>query len=194
MKNYKFTIIAIIVSTFTGCAEIQNVSHRDTLNELVMFDGMEIKVRNNYGMLVIYAEKPFKRYYTWEGETRSVEMIPRKKRWYGKFGIYFPGKGNHWKEHNGITRGVLEEAQLHFATTKNAMKFLTHPSRINSTVYRDDGLAVTWSKSIKPDRSLGGTLFVDVWQVYIEGKKPEKLPGSENDKVIVTNVRKLKSK
>ena len=30
-----------------------------------------------------------------------------------------------------------------------------------------------------------GTLSVDVWQIYIQGKKPEKLEGSRNDAIRV---------
>ena len=156
-----------------------------TGNEIVMSDGMTISVKNNLGAIIIQAGPGLQRSYTWEGATRSVQMIHRKERWYGKFGIYFPGRGFHWEEHNNIQRGVLEEAQLHFISIEDAMKFLRHPSRVESTVYTNNGLAVTWSKSINPSGGSGGTLFVDVWQVYINDKKPDVLPGSQNDKLTV---------
>jgi hypothetical protein len=47
-------------------------------------------------------------------------------------------------------------------------------------VYRNDGLAVGWRKV--PERS---QLYVDVWQIYIDGKKPTALPGSADEKIIV---------
>ena len=47
-------------------------------------------------------------------------------------------------------------------------------------VWTDDGLVVGWM--IVPLRK---QLNVDVWQVYVNGKKPERMPGSQNDKIIV---------
>src|SRR4051812_41947497 len=42
------------------------------------------------GSLEIRAGSRFTRFYTWDGETRSVDLEPRDKRWYGNFGAYFP--------------------------------------------------------------------------------------------------------
>ncbi len=167
---------------------IQGCSHLRSQNgyaniEIVMREGMKITATNNIGTITITAGKGFERFYSWEGEIRSVIMFPRKERWNGKYGLYFPGSGNHWEAHNRITRGVLEEAQLHYNTKEDALTFLSHPSRIDSTVYSDDGLVVTWNKSIKPTSGPGSTLHVDVWQIYIGGQKPESLPGSRNDKI-----------
>ena len=53
-------------------------------------------------------------------------------------------------------------------------------------VYRDDGLAAGWEKN----EGAGGTLSVSVWQIYINGNKPTKLPGSQNDKIIVEFTNK----
>src|SRR5579864_9515705 len=66
------------------------------------------------GPLEIPAGSGFTRSYTWDGETRSVDLFPRDERWYGSFGAYYPGPGSHWRSNHGITRGVLEEGQMHF--------------------------------------------------------------------------------
>lgn len=182
------TIITLLSCLFAlvsiqGCLPSILDSQEAIENEVVMTEGMIISATNNLGTIKIEAGPGLLRSYTWEGATRSVKMIPRKERWYGKFGIYFPGRGLHWKKHNNIQRGVLEEAQLYFMSIEDTMKFLRHPSRVESTVYTENGLAVTWSKSINPSGGPGGTLFVDVWQVYLNGKKPNMLPGSQNDKM-----------
>ena len=174
---------------FQGCCCVKNST--TVKNEIVMMEGDEIIATNiRYGTISIKAGKGFVRYYTWDGQTRSVEMIPRKERWYGSLGIYFPGAGNHWKENNKITRGVLDEGQLNFNSIDDALRFLHHPSRLDgSTVYNDNGLVVSWSKAINPnDGGRGSTLSVDVWQVLIQGQRPTMLPGSKNDSITIKHL------
>jgi hypothetical protein len=158
-------------------------------NEVVMSPGTKITATTKVGTITITAGKGLKRLYTWEGATRSVEMWPREERWYGSLGLYFPGPGEHWANHKGITRGVVEEGQQHFDTTEEAQKWLA--GRVYMPcVYHDDGLVVGWSKT--PARR---QLNVEVWQIRIKGKKPTKLPGSQSDKIKVEQPeRKQKSK
>jgi hypothetical protein len=148
-------------------------------NEVVMTPGMKITATTTAGKITINAGKGLKRSYTWEGATRSVEMEPREERWYGSLGLYFPGPGEHWKNHKGITRGVVEEGQQHFKTTDEALKWLGERKWM-PYVYRDDGLVVGWNKT--PARR---QLNVEVWQILINGKKPTKLRGSQDDKIKV---------
>jgi len=178
-------------------------------NEIVMAEGTRITATTNTGTVTVAADKGLKRSYSWEGATRSVIMYPRKGRWFGSMGVYYPGPGNHWKEHNGIMRGVLQEGQQHFDSLDDAMGWLK--VRSENCVYRDDGLVVCFSKS--PERF---QINVDVWQIYVGGKtaskyqetfldktgsfkhsdsrlnkvcyvggiKPERLSGSQNDRII----------
>jgi hypothetical protein len=110
-------------------------------------------------------------------------MWPRAERWYGSLGLYYPGPGDHWKEHNGITRGVVEEGQQHFKTVEESLKWVRSRTW-QPYVYRDDGLMIGWSKTL-PRRQLN----VEVWQLYVDGKKPQRLPGSNNKKIIVTYTK-----
>ena len=148
-------------------------------NEVVMSPGMKITATTPVGKITITAGKGLKRSYTWEGATRSVEMTPRDERWYGSLGLYFPGPGEHWKEHKGITRGVVEEGQQHFKTAQQARQWLAG-RKYMPYVYRGDGLVVGWQKV--PARK---QLNVEVWQIFINGKKPARLPGSSDDKIVV---------
>jgi hypothetical protein len=149
-------------------------------NEVVMSPGMAITATTDVGTITVTAGKGLKRSYTWDGATRSVEMVPRDERWYGSLGLYFPGPGEHWENHKGITRGVVEEGQQHFKTADEALKWLAG-RKYMPYVYRDDGLVVGWSKT--PARK---QLNVEVWQILINGKKPTKLAGSQGDKIKVT--------
>jgi hypothetical protein len=151
-------------------------------NETVMSPGMRIQATTPIGEIVIIAVDELTRAYTWEGATRSVEMDPRSKRWNGSLGLYFPGPGEHWKEHKGITRGVTEEGQQHFKSADEALEWIRSRTWM-PYVYRDDGLAVGWNKTL-PRRQLD----VEVWQMLVNGQNPARLPGSQNAKVVVTRV------
>ena len=65
--------------------------------EIVMTPGMQITAHTEKGEITIRAGDGFERFYTWDGATRSVKLWPRKTRWYGSLGIYYPGPGQHWK-------------------------------------------------------------------------------------------------
>jgi hypothetical protein len=143
--------------------------------ELVMCPGSQLKATTTTGTIRISAGAGLKRTYEWDGAARSVVLIPREKRWLGSLGAYYPGPGDHWKPHEGITRGVVEEGQQHFIFTSSAMRWLHLQKGYYPTVYRDDGLVVSYGKVL-----LRRQLNVEVWQIFIRGKKPTKLAGSNN--------------
>jgi hypothetical protein len=151
--------------------------------ETVMTPGMRIKATSGVDQMQIGAGKGYERSYTWDGETRSVTLWPRKERWYGSLGIYYPGSGNHWKPNHGVTRGVLEEGILWFDSEKSAMNFLQHVQPLQHCVYTHDGLVVAWQKVTGRNQ-----LNVDVWQFMILGKKPIGLPGSSDDKIETVRI------
>ena len=131
------------------------------------------------GSLEIRAGSGFRRYYTWDGETRWVDLEPRDKRWYGSFGAYYPGPGSHWKPNHGITRGVLDEGQMHFNSVEDAQNWLSDRPY---AVYTHDGLVVDFRKS----NGGGGTLLVDVWQILVQGHRPEMMKGSHDELISVS--------
>jgi hypothetical protein len=151
--------------------------------EIAMLPGTRIEVTNRAGKMVVTAVDDVTRSYTWEGATRSEQLSPRVKRWDGSLGLFCPGPGDHWEEHNGITRACLEEGQLHFKSTQEALTWLKERRESMDYVYRDDGLVVGWDKNLSRDQ-----LDVEVWQFLIQGKKPTRLEGSRSDKIEVTQV------
>jgi hypothetical protein len=148
-------------------------------NEPVLLPGNVVRAKTSVGTIAIRADGGFGRTYSWEGADRFVVMQPRHERWYGSLGIYFPGPGDHWEEHQGITRGVLSEGQMHFETLEEARKWLSSLTYYPH-VYRNDGMVVGWGKALSRNQ-----LNVDVWQVLINGRKPEQLPGADDGSITV---------
>jgi hypothetical protein len=148
--------------------------------ELVLAPHAVLTATTSIGTMKIEAVDVLTRTYTWEGASRSVRLWPREERWYGSLGAYYPGPGEHWENHHGITRGVLEEGRQNFSSESEALAWL-HLGMNHLMVYRDDGLAVDWSKNL--DRR---QLNVNVWQILINGEKPHHLAGSQNDKITLS--------
>ncbi len=171
-------VLVVIIVVCGGCAGKDNYSQ----NEIVMTPGMTITVNDSNGDFLITAETLYKRSFSWAGGKRDVIMWPRESRWYGSFGIYYPGSGNHWEEHDGITRAVLDEGILHFNSMDDLLKYISRYRDPTGITYNDHGLFVSWSKSA----GAGGTLRVMVWQFLINGKAPAGIPGSQNKNITVS--------
>jgi Ankyrin repeats (3 copies)/Ankyrin repeats (many copies) len=150
--------------------------------EVAMSPGMRITATMSVGKIAITAVDELTRSYTWDGATRAVEMCPRVERWYGSLGLFNPGAGEHWRDHHGITRCVTQEGQQHFKTVEEALKWIKERNWY-PFVYRDDGLMVGWNKNLARKQ-----LSVEVWQILIDGKKPKRLPGSQDAGITVETV------
>jgi hypothetical protein len=146
-----------------------------------MLPGDTVTATTAVGTIQIRADEWLKRSYSWEGATRSVVMRPRDERWDGSLGIYYPGSGRHWEEHNGITRGVVQEGQHHFDSVEAAMVWIRKQEWM-PYVYRNDGLMVGWTKL--PARE---QLNVDLWQILVNGRKPTTLPGANDAAIRVSS-------
>jgi len=177
MTNVFISLFILFLATGCGNKNIQKVG----VNEIVLTPGMSITAENINGIIIIQAENNYHRSFTWMGGTRSLEMLPRRERWNGSFGLYFPGRGNHWKEHDGTTRAVVDEGILNFESLTGILEYIDRYEDRNSLVYNDAGLFVYWDKS----PGAGGTLNVQVWQFLIKGDKPNGIPGSENAKLTI---------
>ena len=188
------SLVIILLTAGDSCVQVLEDVFRNqatVVRETAMTEGMVITASTTSGNIVIQAGKGFERTYTWDNCTRSVTMYPREKRWFGGYGIYYPGEGNHWNNCNGITRGVLEEGQQHFDTIAQAIDFIKKfkiPEQIKnigitreSTIYSNDGLLVSWS--FIPRRN---SFNAEVWQILINNMKPTQLPGAQDGAITVT--------
>ena len=183
----KPTIITILL------ALVFTTAHAGTTNlcEAVMVERMSISFTNSHGSMSVTAGKGFERLYTWAGGTRTVTMYPRKKRWLGCLGMYNPGAFESGKlepliYHDGIKRFVVEEGQRHFTNITDVVGWLKSRSKFYDYIYNDHGLVLGLAMDRQPLSSdAAGTCHVDVWQIYINGKKPEKIDGSRNADIAV---------
>ncbi len=111
MKKIIITTVVLILSwyfflftnTGGGLLELVNNLRKGdppvpVVNEVVMPPNAKIEATTKDGNIVIKSGKGLKRYYTWDGATRSVVMWPRPSRWYGSLGMYYPGPGFHWMD------------------------------------------------------------------------------------------------
>jgi hypothetical protein len=174
-------LIIILLLTLLSCTSKTQIDGSVYVlqSEVVIAPGMSVTVENANGQLIITAGQNLQRSFTWAGDTRSVIMVPRKERWNGSLGIYYPGDGSHWKEHDGITRAVLEEGILHFSSIDSILAYIARYEDKEKITYNDNGLFIAWGKS----RGAGGTMNVQLWQFLINGKPPNGVPGSHNNKI-----------
>ena len=160
-----------------------NQASQDGPRETVMTKGGKVIFKSSLGNLEIQAGAGYQRTYVWDdGQcSRSVELWPRSERWLGSYGIYYPGPGDHWQECKGITRGVVEEGQMHFESPHAAAEWIKtmqnrcapSPERPCAMAYNKDGVFVQWSKTLSRKQ-----LSVSVFLIDIKGQKPAALNGA----------------
>ena len=156
-------LFLILISLGCSSTAIPNVPDK---NEIVMHKGMTITAITPSGGIIIAAGDGLERSYKWDGATRSFVASPMRARWFGSMGIrHGAAVGDHWKEHNGITRGYFEEGQQHFDTIEDALEWLKIPYNSINCVYKSDGLVVCYSKNLKRRQ-----INIYVWQILIGGK------------------------
>jgi hypothetical protein len=164
----------------------QAISRATPEQEMVMTKGMVITAETPEGNIEIVADDDYMRTYSWDDCTRTQTLFPRKERWYGSLGAYFPGPNPSWKFCEGIDGSLLEEGQMHFSTASEAISWINSGSKFEkgSAVYKNDGLLVSFSKSIHPSGKTG-VLKVSVWQILINNEKLTSLTDGNDSKIEV---------
>lgn len=177
--SYIFCLLGFCIS---GCATSAEYSwKRLPETETVMVPGMTISVTDKYGhgTLQIKAPEDMVREFSWNGATWKVQMAARTKWWYGEHGIYNPDEDVN--ESHGVSRLLAGEGQYHFSSMDEALKWLQGSYRQKVSVWRNDGLVAAFY--VTPSRK---QFNVELWQIYIDGKKPTSLPGATDDAIRVT--------
>jgi hypothetical protein len=139
----------------------------------VLSAGDTFELRNRHGTMKIDADSNRKRTYTWDGASRHVFMEARKEPWYEALGLYFPGSGNHWAEHKGVTRGVLGEQTRDFASIDEFETWFKGQKDWYDAQCSADGIVAGWSINTSRQQ-----LNVELWRVTVAGKTPTALPGA----------------
>jgi|GEM_PF-3348513 len=119
------------------------------------------------------------RIFSWEDARRGIAAEPRETIFAGSMGkgLHFDGKPPIWEPYEGIEKLHYEENSRNFGVPMDA-KIWTQIRRLNFS-YNNNGLALGW----KTD---GDTLYVEVWQFYVNGEKPDALPGAVDNNIALT--------
>ena len=164
-----------VVLTACGSAVVND----NPESELVMQPGMSITATNIQGtMRIDYIDK-YTRRYAWDGNVKIFRHQPRMKRWLGSLGMYRP-------QGDGSMHAVLEEGQMRFTSLGDAYTWLKKSERFMDFVWTEDGLVVGWKKQASPDDD-HLALSVQVWQLFVRGKKPA-LKGAEAAKIKISTA------
>jgi hypothetical protein len=141
--------------------------------DVVLNDGSRVSATTPEGKISVEAGPGLLRTLSWDGTTRFVVTQARPEPVYGAKGVHFEGTPTNFKPHKGITRVKFEEATRQFENVDDARIWMQ--IRRLHYVHTNNGLVVGWKRV--PGE---GKLHVEVWQFYIDGKKPTFLPDSQD--------------
>jgi hypothetical protein len=157
--------------------------------ELVMPPGTRIDLSVGGRQISVIAQDSLKRRYEWNKCALESQPCVRSSRFFGTLGVYDPApEFVHWRKGcEGITRPVIQEAQVHFKTQALAewwvRAYNPHPS---TTAWTNSGLLVRFATV--PERH---QLNVDVMQICVNGQPPKALADARDDAIRVTGSQKL---
>lgn len=168
--------LAVITMLAVGCVSTSKMSDDTWPKETVMTPGMVIEATNENGTVRITCKRGGnKRTYQWNGEKKTVKLRTRKSRWYGKLGLYLPT----YKWPLTPASFSADEAILHGETVEDVMRYLAREPSMRY-VYTSDGLVVGYG--IFPAKN---KISISVYQILIQGEKPQSLPGADDSAIKV---------
>jgi len=173
MKSVLYILALVGACVFAGYLYLEKP-------ELVMPPGCIIEAVNKQGKMRIEAVGKYTRKYKWKGRSKKFRLWPREKRWNGSKGAYRPSGDRDM-------HAVLEEGQQHFSSQEEVYPWLIW-QRYNGrrdVKYTSDGLVVVWQEQRHPVAANYSALSVDVWQIYVDGKKPSGLRGASDGAIKV---------
>lgn len=166
----KIALALVTAVLLSSCASVPDNPNA----ELVMTPGTTIVASTSQGTIHISYVDRYTRRYVWDGYDKTFRHQTRQERWNGSLGMYRP-------QGDGTMHVVMEEGQQHFSSVGEARNWLAKEERFTDYVWTRDGLAVGWKQQARPgDGYLA--LHVDVWQILVDGKKPN-LPGATPQRV-----------
>lgn len=146
--------------------------------EFVLPEGMVITASNPNGTITITAGHGTERIFSGPGWKKERNLIPRDTRWYGSFGLYDPAES-----FSPFGRLLVDEGRLFFHSESETLKYLDEGSTYFKPVFNNRGLVVGYHVENMP----GGepTRSVQIWQIYINGQRPQSLRGADDTAVTV---------
>jgi len=147
--------------------------------EVVLSPGMSVTATNPNGTITIEADGDASRIFSGAGWKVQSDLIPRTTRWYGSLGLYDPASS---RSPHG--RMLVDEGRLFFSSEADALRYLYVGSTHKKPVFNNRGLVVGYLVEVIP----GGepTRSVQLWQIYIDGKRPTSLKGADDSAIKVS--------
>ena len=158
-----------IFALLTSCAAFRPGMRPTT--EYVLTDGMTISATTKNGVVSIAGKKGTKRVFSGDGWSKTRCLIPRDVRWYGSLGLYDPAGS-----FSPYGRLLVDEGRLFFESKSDALQYLR--ANYFKPVFNNHGLAVGYRIATYPGKE--ATRSVEVWQIYINGKRPDSLRGAND--------------
>jgi hypothetical protein len=182
MKAQIFCLVSLLLLLESGCDSRPPATPRET----VMEPGMVITATNKNGTVTVTCLGPAKRKYEADGNVAVRDLTPRPDRFeyegqigQGILGLYDPAT-TLWPSLR--PRWVLQEAERHFRSQEEAMRFLVMSRDFLDWVYTPDGLVIGFGR----DPRRGNQYNVEVYQFYVGGKKPQGLSGARPEKLHIS--------
>jgi hypothetical protein len=165
---WQFVLATCCMAMLVGCSPSE-------VPEAVMSEGMTIDVTCVSGSMKIEAGKKYVRTYSWNGKIKTFSLYPRSKRWDGSKGLHRPSGDREMHV-------VLEEGQQHFSSQEEIYPWLCWQNYgcRRDLWYTSDGLVVAWEEQQHPVIKKYSALSVEVWQLYVNGNKPQGLKGASD--------------
>ncbi|RJS92320.1 SH3 domain-containing protein [Salinisphaera sp. Q1T1-3] len=148
---------------------------------VVLKDGQQVVANTAAGKMKIEAGPGLRRVFDWDGLRRGAIVDPRASSFAGgkTNGLTYDGTPKVWDNANGITKLRYEEGERHFENMDDAMIWM-QIRRLYYT-YNNQGVVLGWKRE-------GNTLHTELWQFYVDGKKPTSMPDARDSSI---NVGKL---
>jgi hypothetical protein len=204
-----FFILLVILYCICGCTSLTTagVSVTDT----VLDKGMIISLDSPECLSInIAAGDGLERHYTWNGITSSTNLIPRREKWYGALGAYFPGNAELWNRQDHVYRLIANEAVINYTSYEQLLcaisskdnncqaryyvmkegkldleNTMTMALESNScSAYTNDGLYVSAKTADGPGN--GRTLYAIIYRLLVNGESVHNLPNSSNQRIKIT--------
>ena len=161
----------LLILVVAACAK----KHDLLLNtEYVLSAGMKIAAKTPNGRIEILAGDGTERIFSGDGWSKRCSLTPRTTRWYGSLGLYDPAAS--YSPHGRL---LVDEGRLFFASESEALRYLYVGSKNSKPVFNSRGLVVGFD--VQPIPGGEPTRSVFVWQIYIDGKRPQSLRGADDE-------------
>ena len=213
MKNLFYYSLFVFSYCICGCTSLTTAGV--SITDTVLDKEMTISLDSPECLsITIAAGDGLKRNYTWNGITSSAILIPRREKWYGAFGAYFPGNADLWHRQDRVNNLIADEAILNFTSYEQLLcaissidgnncrtkyyvikdgnfdfeNTMTMALESNScSAYTDDGLYVSAKTADGPGN--GRTLYATIYRLQVNGKYVHNLPNSSNQRIKITHQK-----